>query len=189
MMRLRDRLWFVIVCLAIFGVDQLSKQIVSARMMLYQSIPIIPGFLNLTYIHNRGVVFGLFADAHHPMTQNIILALSILSFAVIAIYFLFIRHENHWMTLGFSFVLGGALGNTWDRLVQGYVVDFLDFYYGEYHWPTFNLADTFITIGILLLLMNMFHITHWYTRESADAPDAPSTTDGIEHRSGEELPE
>mgnify|MGYP000027956330 FL=1 len=166
-MRLRDRIWFVLVCAVIFAVDQLSKRLVTTHMVLYQSIPVVPGFLNITYIHNRGVVFGLFADASHPLAQNAILLLSLLSFGVIVIYFFFLRHENHWVTLGFSFVLGGALGNTWDRLTQGYVVDFLDFYYGEYHWPTFNFADAFITLGIGVLLLSMLQLSRW---QRGDAP-------------------
>ena len=162
----REQIGFLGICLLIFALDQFAKWLVSSHMALYQSIPIIPGFFNLTYIHNRGVIFGLFSDSDSPWVENLILVLSLISFVVIALYFLFLRHESRWTRLGFSFVLGGALGNTWDRLVQGYVIDFLDVYYGPYHWPTFNLADLFITLGIVMLVLHMLG-AQW--RADADA--------------------
>lgn len=139
----------------IFTLDQWTKWMVAHRLTLYESVVVIPGFFNLTYIHNRGVIFGLFSDVTNPFLQTLILVLSVLSFILIAIFFFFIHHESRWASIGFAFVLGGALGNTWDRVTQGYVIDFLDFYYGPYHWPSFNIADAAISIGVGMLILHM----------------------------------
>ena len=168
----RDRFGYLGICLLIFVLDQLTKAWVMSRMVLYQSVKIVPGFLNLTYIHNKGVIFGIFSDLGNPVLQKAMVVVSISSFVIIAVYFFLVRHESRWATLAFALVLGGALGNTWDRLTQGFVVDFLDFYYGPYHWPTFNLADAMITVGICMLLLHLLG-AQWHGEKST----APASGD------------
>ena len=159
-----SRLAYLGLSLLIFATDQLTKWIIARHLTLYESVQVIPGFFNLTYIHNRGVIFGLFSDISNPFLQSLILILSMISFILIAIFFFFIRHESVWASIGFAFVLGGALGNTWDRVTQGYVIDFLDFYYGPYHWPSFNIADAAISIGVGMLILHMLG-AQWHPSE------------------------
>lgn len=152
---LNAKIAYLILSFLVFLLDQFSKKVIYTFFTLNESIPIIKNFFNITYIHNKGLVFGIFSN-----TQNkfVILLISILSLAALfflSVYFFAINTKSKLFSFGFSFVLGGAMGNMLDRLIQGYVIDFLDFYIGKYHWPTFNIADTFICIGVLLLFLDI----------------------------------
>jgi signal peptidase II len=151
------RVRYLLVALAVFVLDQFTKKLVSQGMMQHQSIEIIPNLLNITYINNRGAVFGLGSNLSSPYLSWILSVLSILSLAVIVMYFLRVSAGNAKMYSGLAFVLGGALGNLYDRLKNGYVVDFIDLHWFDNHWPFFNVADMSICIGVGLLLLAMSH--------------------------------
>ncbi len=146
----QKRFYVLVLILGIFFIDQFTKLLIDRYFVLYETAPVIRGFFNLTYIRNTGMIFGFF-----PGAGNIVLWLSLLSLGLLAFYFFLTHHPSRWMNTAFGFVLGGALGNTWDRVSRGYVIDFVDIYYGRYHFPTFNVADACITIGVLMLIMHL----------------------------------
>jgi signal peptidase II len=145
--------WLGLSLLAIV-LDQGSKIIIDSSMQLYQSIPILPYF-NLTYVHNTGAAFSFLSDAggwQRWLFAGLAFAISI----VIAIWLSRLQKHETLLAAALSLVLGGAIGNLIDRLAYGYVIDFLDVYYGTSHWPAFNIADSAITLGVALMLAESF---------------------------------
>ncbi|MBC7349610.1 MAG: signal peptidase II [Candidatus Aminicenantes bacterium] len=138
------------------AMDQLSKYLVARSLSLYQVVPVIPGFFNLTRVHNRGAIFGFLGNSAHPLALIFLNLGALLAFAVVAYYFLKTPPEMVLTRLSFALIISGAMGNILDRIFRGYVIDFLDFYLGRYHWPFFNLADSCITVGAMLLIFNIF---------------------------------
>jgi signal peptidase II len=138
--------------LAIVAVDQLTKLIVDKTMPLYHSIPVIENFFNLTYIRNTGAAFGIFAGAGAGFRLPFLVLFSVLAIGFIVMMLRRLPDKETGLIIALAFVLGGAIGNLIDRLIYGEVIDFLDFYWSGYHWPAFNLADSFITIGVLITL-------------------------------------
>jgi signal peptidase II len=151
--RVRSR--YLILSIGVFLLDQIAKRVVVQGMVQHQTIEVIPDVLNITYIHNRGAVFGLGSNFATPYLSWMLSLLSILSLAVILAYFLRVNATNPKLYSGLALVLGGALGNLYDRLRNGYVVDFVDLHWFTHHWPTFNLADFSICVGVGLLLLSM----------------------------------
>jgi signal peptidase II len=151
----KNRSNYLLISLAVFLIDQITKTIVVQGMSQHESIEIIPNFFNLTYVHNRGAVFGLGSSFSTPYLSWVLSILSIVSLAIILAYFLRVKATNGRLYAGLALVLGGALGNLFDRLKNGYVVDFLDLHWFDYHWPFFNVADMSICIGVGLLLISM----------------------------------
>ena len=136
----------------IVAFDQLTKVIVDRTMQLYQSIPIIDGFFNLTYVRNTGAAFGIFAGAHEVFRLPFLIGVSIVAIGFIIVMLKRLRDDATALITALAFILGGAVGNLIDRIVYGEVIDFLDVYWSNYHWPAFNLADSFITIGVAITL-------------------------------------
>lgn len=133
--------------------DQMTKLWIHTQFSLGEEKTIIPGFFNLKYIRNPGGVFGLFSESHGTLRMILFLILPILAFVVIFFYVKALNIIKPWQKLqllAFSFIAGGAMGNYIDRVRYGYVVDFLDFYIKTWAWPTFNLGDSFIVIGVFL---------------------------------------
>lgn len=137
------------------ALDQMTKALVLKTMALYHSIPVIPGFFNLTHIHNPGGAFGFMARQNRGIRAFLFLAVSFL--AIILLFYLYrkIPRSYQWLSAGLALIMGGAIGNLIDRIRFGEVVDFLDFYVGAYHWPAFNVADSAVTAGIAILLIHM----------------------------------
>ncbi len=139
------------ISLLVVILDQISKLIVlKYKSLLPIKISSFDG-LNLVYVENKGVSFGMLSD------YNIPFLLGILSF-VISIYIIFLmtKSESRLELIGLSMILGGAIGNGIDRMFSGYVIDFIDLYYRNFHWPAFNFADSFITIGAILFFVKLF---------------------------------
>ncbi len=135
--------------------DQVTKGIILDRLALYQTIPVVPGFFNITHIQNPGGAFGFLAQ-QSPMIRAFIFLL--MSFLAVCLIFWFYRKTpstHRFLAAGFALILGGAIGNLIDRLRFGSVVDFLDFYVGAWHWPAFNVADSAITTGIAIFLLHV----------------------------------
>jgi signal peptidase II len=145
--------WLGLSLLAIV-LDQGSKLLIDSSMQLYQSIPVLPSF-NLTYVHNTGAAFSFLSEAggwQRWFFAGLALGISI----IIAVWLSRLQKHETLLAIALSLVLGGAIGNLIDRLVYGYVIDFLDVYYGTWHWPAFNIADSAITLGVALMLLESF---------------------------------
>ena len=151
------RCFYFLIPIVVLVLDRLTKVLVEAQFLLYESKTIIPGVFDLTHTRNTGVAFGLFANSDSPWVPYILTLTAATALIAILVYSL--RHpvENWKLQLGLMLVLGGAAGNLYDRINYGYVIDFLDVFYGTYHWPTFNIADSSITIGIGFLLLEVLH--------------------------------
>lgn len=142
--------------LVILIFDQWSKIAIDDSMRLYESIAIFPHF-NLTYVRNTGAAFSFLSDAggwQRWFFSVMALAISI----VLVIYLWRLKKQETLLAVALALVLGGAIGNLVDRLLYGYVIDFLDLYYQTWHWPAFNIADTAISLGIFLMLLENFGI-------------------------------
>jgi len=132
--------------------DQLTKAWVSINFSLYERINVLP-FLDITRVHNRGAAFSFLSNASGWQRWFF----TVLALAVSVMIVVWLRRMSpgqHRLAAGLALVLGGALGNLWDRLQHGYVVDFIDIYYGNWHWPAFNVADSAITVGAALLILD-----------------------------------
>ena len=122
-------------------------------MPLHRSIAIIDGFFNLTYVRNTGAAFGLFAGSAEILRRPFLIIVSIVASGFIIVMLKRLRDKEKGLITALAFILGGAIGNLIDRVVYGEVIDFLDFFWGSYHWPAFNLADSFITVGVTITLL------------------------------------
>jgi signal peptidase II len=142
------------VALVVIVLDQLTKAAVATRMALHQSISIIDGFFALTYVRNTGAAFGFLAGRMEDLRVPFFLVVSVGAVAVLVWFIRGIAPERRWMVVACGAVLGGAIGNMIDRVAFGEVIDFLDVYVGAYHWPTFNVADSAITVGVILLTLD-----------------------------------
>ena len=140
--------------LLVLALDQFSKYWVLQVFQPYEVLPVIPGF-NLVLVFNEGAAFSFLSDAGGWQRGFFIVLTSIVSVMLLVWLARLSRHER-WTGLGLSLVLGGALGNLIDRIRLGKVVDFLDVYWQQWHWPAFNLADSAITTGVMVLLWAAF---------------------------------
>ena len=140
----------------VFALDQLTKGAVQSSLSLYQSKPIIQDFFHLTYVTNDGMAFGL----SMPGGRSILLILSIL-LTIFIFWFLWQERNGHALVrIGLALILAGAFGNLLDRVLYGKVVDFLDFMIGDFHWYIFNVADSSVTIGMILFIFHSFFIEY-----------------------------
>ena len=144
--------WFVISALVIV-LDQITKYWVSQSLTPGASVPVTP-FFNLVLTYNTGAAFSFLSRASGWQHGFFILIAALASLFII--YFIRRYHRQKVFSIGLSLILGGALGNLWDRIVLGHVVDFLDFYIQTHHWPAFNVADSAITCGAALLIWDSF---------------------------------
>jgi signal peptidase II len=136
----------------ILVLDQLTKMIVDRTMALHQSIPIIDGVFSLTYVRNTGAAFGIFSGSHEAFRLPFLILVSVLALGFVVVMLKRLRDEEKGLITALSLIIGGAIGNLVDRILYGEVIDFLDFYWSHYHWPAFNVADSCITIGVLITL-------------------------------------
>lgn len=133
--------------------DQFTKHLVLLHLVPYQPLKIFPLF-NFMLAYNFGIAFSLFnqaGDLQHWLLIGIIFSIIV----IIVLGMGLIQRSNLLKMIGISLILGGALGNFWDRLTLNYVVDFLDFYIKNYHWPTFNVADSSVCVGVFLLVVSL----------------------------------
>ncbi len=130
--------------------DQVSKTIVVRTMSLYESVPVIQNFFHFTYITNDGMAFGI----NFPFGYFIFTTISILLTAFLFWYLWSVRNHSIIIRLGIGLIIAGAIGNLIDRIFLGEVIDFLDFMIGDFHWYVFNLADSYVTVGMGLVLFD-----------------------------------
>lgn len=140
---------------AIVLFDQLTKVIVRYTLALHESINIIPGFLDLTHVQNTGAAFGLLNAADFPYKPAVMIGIAAIALVAIAAYGTQLGFHERLARFGLSLILGGAFGNLIDRALSGYVVDFVDVYWGTSHFWAFNVADAAITVGAILVLLDM----------------------------------
>jgi signal peptidase II len=150
------RKYFLVIAIVILFLDRLAKRAVASNIPLHDSVVVVPGFFRLTHVQNTGAAFGLFADSAVQWKIGALVTFSILALIVVSALLWKNSHALSTTTVGLSLILGGAMGNLWDRMMSGRVVDFLDFYVGSYHWPAFNVADSAIVIGAALLISEIF---------------------------------
>ena len=135
-------------------IDQVTKGVVQAKFFLGESVPVVDGFFNFTYVKNPGAAFGFLASAPVEVRKFMFLLLPVIACVWLITLIWKTRHENLLLCTAYSLILAGAIGNLIDRFSMGYVVDFLDFYYGNNHFPAFNVADSSITIAAFLLIID-----------------------------------
>jgi signal peptidase II len=141
---------------AVAVLDQVTKYLVVAGMELYETIPVIPGFLNLTHIRNTGVAFGLFNAAEFAYKPLVMSLLALAALVGVGLYAMQLPAGNRLARVGLALILGGAAGNLVDRARQGYVVDFVDAFWNNWHFWAFNVADAAISVGVGLLVIDLF---------------------------------
>jgi signal peptidase II len=159
---LRDARWIsLIIALIVIALDRWSKDWIKAHIRPGHARVIIPHFFRLTHVLNTGAAFSLFEGSTSPvLVRNLLIAFSV--FAVIVVLALLWKFGRQFSLISFSLalILGGAIGNLYDRLRYSHVVDFLEVHIVHYHWPDFNLADSAICIGAVLLLIEMLRPQH-----------------------------
>jgi len=145
-------LWlFVGLVGGVLCLDQVTKALVGATLRLHESRPVIPGLLSLTLVHNTGAAFGILAGERSPLRTGFFLVVSVVAMAVVVWLLWRLRSEQKVEAVALSLIFGGAVGNVIDRVRFGKVIDFIDVFYGSYHWPAFNVADAAISVGVFLL--------------------------------------
>ncbi len=142
-------LWVTVIVIAL---DQLTKQIASSYLTYAEPVAVIPYF-NFTLLHNTGAAFSFLSDEGGWQRWFFSIIALVVS-GVIVVWISRLNAHQRWLAIALAFVLGGAVGNLWDRLFLGYVIDFIDLYYQRYHWPAFNIADSAIFIGAVMLIID-----------------------------------
>ena len=146
-------LWISVLSLLL---DQASKLAVDGSMQLFESIPLLPYF-NLTYVHNTGAAFSFLSDAG-GWQRWLFAGLAVVMSSIIGLWLARLKQHETLMAVALALVLGGAIGNLIDRVAYGYVIDFLDVYFQDWHWPAFNIADSAICVGVALMLLESFGV-------------------------------
>jgi signal peptidase II len=155
----------------VFAFDRITKVWIERSVEQWQSITVIPGFFDIVHAKNKGAAFGMFADSDHPLRTFLLIGVSL--GVLMFVSYLLLRPgragfvASPFTTAGLSLVLGGALGNIYDRVAHGEVTDFLEFYSGSWRFAAFNVADSAISVGAALLILDM-----WITRKDTHAAKA-----------------
>ena len=135
--------------------DQLTKTAIGNTIPLNHSVPVIPGFFDITHVHNPGGAFGLFASQSDSFRQVFFLVLILGAMVAIFCFYRTIPPTHPWLSFALALIFGGAIGNLIDRIRFGEVVDFLRFYIGRYQWPSFNIADSAISVGVGIFIIHL----------------------------------
>src|SRR5271156_3624371 len=149
------RKYHFLIAVFVIALDRVTKIAISRRLSLHDSISVIPGFFRIIHTENAGAAFGIFADSPSPWKVGLLIAFSVVALVIVSAL---LWKSSHILTstgIGLSLILGGAIGNLWDRIVSRHVVDFLLFYIGPHQWPAFNVADSAIVVGAGLLVFEI----------------------------------
>ena len=147
---------FFVTLTAIVLLDQFLKAYIGATMNLHESIPIIEGYFNITYVKNPGAAFGFLANSAPEFRSLFLISVTVIAIVLILYFISKNTAKEVFLTFSLSLILGGAVGNLIDRIRFGEVTDYLDFYISSYHWPAFNVADSAISLGALVLVVEIF---------------------------------
>jgi signal peptidase II len=143
---------------AIVALDQLTKALIKSKLALHESVPVIPGFFSLTHVRNTGAAFGMLNDLEFAYKPAIMVIVALVALAAVASYALTLPLSQRVARLGLALILGGAVGNLIDRATMGFVVDFVDVYWRGVHFWAFNVADSAITVGVSLMLLDVLGV-------------------------------
>jgi len=146
-------LWVTLTIGAVLILDQVTKYLVETRVRLYTTVTVIPGFFNITHVRNRGAAFGILSSSYGTWRSLFFVTVTIVAIAVIAR--LIWKTRERLLLVAFALIAGGAVGNLIDRIRYGEVVDFIQWYVKSYYWPSFNIADSAISVGVGLLVIEM----------------------------------
>ncbi len=146
---------FYLFALAVILLDQASKLVIIRTFRLGQGVPVLPGFFDIVFVLNPGAAFGLLATLSDRVRNPFFILISVAAVILILAYHARYPHPHPLVSVGLGLILGGAIGNLVDRLRYGMVVDFLDVHVFQYHWPAFNIADSAISIGVSLMVLDM----------------------------------
>jgi signal peptidase II len=162
---------YFLITLGVLILDHLTKARISTSMSLYDAIEIIPGYLRISYVRNSGVAFGLFDGHPSPWKPYLLSAMAVVAVVVIAVYSRRMPPTRVLLQSALAVTAGGIIGNFLDRIMHGSVVDFIELHIRDsFHWPTFNVADSAITIGIAMLLIDALkHSDHDINAEETDS--------------------
>jgi signal peptidase II len=153
---MKQKYWVLLIfCFGILLLDQCTKYIIVQKFRLYQGVEVIHGFFNIIHVRNTGGAFGIFGGERGGIGSILFVVVSLIAIGAIVFLFVKTKENEKTLTLSFSLILSGAMGNLIDRLQYGEVVDFLDFHLSAYHWPAFNVADSAICIGIGLMALEL----------------------------------
>ena len=146
---------FYLVALGVIFLDRVTKAAVVQSFQLGQGVPVFPGFFDIVFVLNPGAAFGFLASLSDQIRNPFFIFISLLAVILIVFYHTRYLRSHRLVSIALGLVLGGALGNLIDRLYYGMVVDFLDVHIGPYHWPAFNVADSAISVGVGLMILDM----------------------------------
>lgn len=146
------------IALAIVAIDQATKAMVKAKLPLHESITVIPGFFDLTHVRNTGAAFGMLDNTDFPYKPALMVLVALIALGAVASYALTLPSTQRIARFGLALILGGAVGNLIDRATMGYVVDFVDVYFRGVHFWAFNVADSAITVGVVLMLLDVLGV-------------------------------
>jgi signal peptidase II len=163
---------------AVVLLDQVTKAIVVRTLSLHEYVPLVDGLLSLSHVRNRGAAFGLLSDWDVPYQSVLLSVLSLAALLAIAFYFVRLPPAARLPRAALALVLGGAIGNLIDRARLGYVVDFVHAYWRHHQWPDFNAADSAITVGVTLLVLDILRSPDASPAETKPAIDAAAPTAG-----------
>ena len=149
------RKYHFLIALLVIALDRATKWTIAYRLSMHDSIPVIPGFFSIIRTENRGAAFGLFADSPSEWKAGLLIVFSLVALLIVSALLWKNSHSLTTTGVGLSLILGGAIGNLWDRVISGHVVDFLLFYIGQHQWPAFNVADSSIVVGAGLLVFEI----------------------------------
>jgi len=158
---MRHRLVPFLIAAVVVVLDRLTKGLIKTHFSAYDSITVIPGLFNIVHTENPGIAFGMLANASGPWRDILLIGFS--AIVLIAISAMLLRpstQRDSLLRTAFAFILGGAFGNLYDRIVNGTVTDFVEVHAGQHYFPAFNVADSAITVGACLLLLDM-----WWAKE------------------------
>ena len=152
---LRERLPYLVLTSVLVGLDRWSKSLIQNTFTVAETRAVVDGFFDLVYFRNTGVAFGLFDGGESTSRAVVLSVLALIAAVVVVIYSLRTPPGNRLLQTALALILAGALGNLYDRITVGYVTDFLYFHLGSFDWPAFNVADTAITTGVGLMVLEL----------------------------------
>lgn len=138
--------------------DQLTKALIRAKLPLHDDISVIPGLLNITHVRNTGAAFGILNSLEFEYKPVVMVAVAIVALGAVGMYALTLPPEQRIARVGLAMILGGAIGNLIDRALMGFVIDFVDVYWRGIHFWAFNVADSAITVGVVLMLLDVLGV-------------------------------
>lgn len=167
----------VIVIPVVFILDQITKKWAISNLKGKPPIDVIRGFFDLRYVENPGAAWGIFGSVDDSIRKPFFIAVSIIAILFIIYFFIKVKKEQRVLCVSISLILGGAFGNFYDRLLNSYVVDFIHWFYRDYHWPTFNIADSAITVGVILMIIHMLFLEEKGREKKRDESEAKEMTE------------